>query len=266
MKVPDSSDISQDVLLAIVASTLLILLLLTGIILAFYLNGRERIKQKMLLVETKLAYEKELRAVETEVVESTLTHLAQELHDNIGQLLTALHIQMENQKIDHPEMSEALKPLETCVTEINQQLRLLSRTLNNDYIGNIGLIPALQIETNRINGLRRMSVRLVTDGNVSNLERNQELMVFRIFQEIVQNALKHSKAGNFSVSVHTHNNDFRMEIRDDGEGFDPALVMASGKASGLRNIRKRAGLAGMDLQVISAPKEGSSFILNKRKA
>ena len=258
------ANIPQDVLLAIVASTLLILLLVTGITIAFYLNGRERIRQKMLLIETKLAFEEELRKAESEVSESIMAYLAQELHDNIGQLLTALHIQVENLKLDHPQMTESFKPSEIYITEINQQLRLLSRTLNNDYIGHIGLLGALQVETSRLNSLRRLTVHFEAASGPSNLEKNQELMVFRIFQEISQNALRHAKAKNLYVKAMTDEGNFRLEIRDDGQGFDTGAVLASDRSSGLRNITKRAELAGLLLTIESSPGKGSLFIIKKR--
>src|SRR6185312_8522568 len=137
---------STDIALPIISITLLVLLLIAGIIIVFFQAGRQRLKQQMEMAESKLNYEKELRKVETEVSEEMMQQFGQELHDNIGQLLTAVHIQLENLKIDHPGLKEGFKPMQEYLSEATQQLRMLSRTLNNDYIGHIGLLRALGVE------------------------------------------------------------------------------------------------------------------------
>lgn len=253
-----------DIVIAVVVTTVLVLLLVGGIMASFFFVARQRYRQGLQLAEQKLLFERELRTVETEVTESIMNQFARELHDNIGQLLTALHIQVENLKLDHPQMTESFKPSEIYITEINQQLRLLSRTLNNDYIGHIGLLGALQVEVNRLNSLKRLTVHFQAASGPSNLEKNQELMVFRIFQEISQNALRHAKAKNLYVKAVTGDGDFLLEIRDDGQGFDTAAVMASDRSSGLRNIAKRAELAGLSLRIESSAGNGSLFIIKKR--
>jgi signal transduction histidine kinase len=249
-------------LITFITVTLLILLLVSGLFLTFIISSRQRLKQLVVLSETKLAFEKELRTIESEVTENIMSQFARELHDNIGQLLTALHIQVENQKLDHPEMAESFRPTEIYVSEINQQLRLLSRTLNNDYLGNIGLTAAVELEAERLRGLKRFTVHYSAIKGPAQLPKDQELVVFRIFQEIVQNALRHSSAKNLWITIDTSET-FRLEIRDDGKGFDKETMLASGKASGLRNIIKRADLAGLKLNISSTAGEGSLFIIEK---
>lgn len=252
----------NDIVLAVISATLLILLLVAGIIIAFFISGRERMRQEKLLAETRLGFERELRQAETEVSEYIMAQFAQELHDNIGQLLTAMHIQVQNQKIDHPELAEGLKPIEIYLGETTQQLRLLSRTLNNDYIGRAGLIPSLKLETERLRGLRRFHVHWEDEPGLIQLSKDQELMLFRIFQEISQNALRHAKAANFYVSVKSSASRFEMRVRDDGKGFSEQEVLQGNKASGLRNIRKRAAMAGFSCHIESAPGKGTLFILS----
>ena len=89
--------IDVDIVWAIVSSTLLILLLIAIVILVFFISGKQRVKQEMEMNKAKLLFEQELRQVETEVTEHVMSQFAQELHDNIGQLHTAMHIQIENQ-------------------------------------------------------------------------------------------------------------------------------------------------------------------------
>jgi two-component system NarL family sensor kinase len=254
---------SYEIALSIASITLLMLLLVAGIILVIFISGRQRLKQQMELAENKLNYERELRQVETEVSEQTLGQLGQELHDNIGQLLTAVKINLENQKLDHPELTEGFKPMDTYLAEAMQHVRLLSRTLNNDYIGHIGLIAAIDLEINRIKSLRRYSVHWQAPSGNSNLDKNQELMVFRIFQEIIQNSLRHSLAKNTYIVISNEPGGFELRIEDDGKGFDVERIMQSEKASGLRNILKRAKWAGLNCTISSAQGKGCSIALKK---
>ncbi|HTB31272.1 MAG TPA: ATP-binding protein, partial [Bacteroidia bacterium] len=203
------------------------------------------------------------RQVETEVSEQILGQLAQELHDNVGQLLTAVHIHLENQKLDHPELKEGFAPMETYLGEVSTQIRMMSRTLNNDYISHIGLLKSIDLELNRIKSLRRFEVHWEPVSGSSNLNKDQELMIFRVFQEIIQNALRHSLAKNAYIKINNENGGFELSIEDDGKGFDRETTMHSDKASGLRNIIKRAKWAGLDCSIYSFPGMGCRIELKK---
>lgn len=253
----------NDIILSIVAATLLILLLIAGIAITFFISNRQRMRQEQILVETKLDFERELRQVETEVSEHVMGQFANELHDNIGQLLTAMHIEIENRKLDSPENQDEYKPLEIYLNEVTQQLRLLSKTFNNDFIAHSGLLTAIQLEVKRMNHLRRFVVHLDADSVVSVLKKDEELMVFRIFQEILQNVMKHAGAKNVFIRLKTDSEMFELEVKDDGSGFDYEEVFRQNKASGLRNIFKRAALAQLECAIHTKVGEGTSYILKK---
>lgn len=254
--------IDKDILFAVVSATLIILLLIAAIALFIILASQKSIKQQIELSETKLAFEKELRQVEIEVSEQVMGQFAQELHDNIGQLLTAMHIQIENQKIDHPALVKEFTPLEIYLDEVRQQLRLLSRTLNNDYLGHIGLKAAIEMEVERLNALKRFKTHLTLSETEVQLSKNQELMVFRIFQELTQNILRHAAANNVWITIqNTDNGQFELSVKDDGKGFDVVTILESHKASGLRNIIKRSKLAGLLCDIQSTAGHGSLYQL-----
>ena len=254
---------SNELLLAIISTTLLVLLLLAGILIVTFLSSRQRIRQQVQLAETRLAFERELRQVENEVSENIMSQFGQELHDNIGQLLTAMHLQIENQKLDHPQLTEGLKPIGIYLDEVTQQLRLLSRTFNNDYLGHIGLLSAIQLEVDRLRSLRRFAVSWEPPSGPSNLEKNQELMVFRILQEIIQNALRHAAAKNLDIRVDNSGGNFELRVQDDGKGFDVPSTLQSRRASGLRNIMKRARLAGLECAIDSSDEKGTLYVIGK---
>jgi signal transduction histidine kinase len=257
--------IDKDILLFVICSTLLILLFITVTILVIFIAGKQRAEQEIKLEQTKFAFEKELRQAETEVSERILGQFAQELHDNIGQLLTSMHLQIENQKLDYPDRADSYKPIEIYLGQVIEQLRLLSRTLNHDYVSHIGLFAAIQLEVDRLRVLKRFQVHWQPLTGVTNLNKSQELMVFRIFQEIIQNALRHSAAKNIYIVMDNVGNEFMLKVEDDGIGYNVEEIFQSNKASGIRNILKRAKLASLDCQLISEPNKGCSLVLKTIK-
>lgn len=254
---------NNEIFLAIICSTLLVLLLIAIMIIVLFISGKQRINQQIEITNTKLSYERELRQVESEVSEQVRGQFAQELHDNIGQILTAMHIQVENQKIDYPALAEGLKPVEIYLSEVTRELKLLSRTSNHDYIGHIGLFAAIQLEISRLHALKRFIVHFPTTYGRSNLDKNAELIAFRIFQEIIQNALRHSDAKNLYITIDNNHGNFELAIKDDGKGFVTKEILASQKSSGLRNIINRARLAGLECEIVSSPGEGCLIKLKK---
>jgi signal transduction histidine kinase len=254
---------NDDIVIGILLSTLIILLLTGGIALAFFMIGRQRVRQEVELAAARLAFEQELRKTEVEVSEHIMGQFARELHDNIGGHLSAIHFQIEGEKIRHPELAEGYRPVEIYLEEATQQLRLLSRTLNSDFIAHTGLLSAIEVEARRLQMLRQYRVHYDPVEGVSNLDDNQELMVLRIFQEITNNALRHAGASNLYISIHNSGTNFELEVRDDGHGFDQEAVFRSGKASGLRNILKRAALAGLTCEIYTGEGGGTRFLLKK---
>lgn len=253
----------NDIILSIVAATLLILLLIAGIVITFFMTNRQRMRQEYELTETKLAFEQELRRVEAEVSEHVMSQFSNELHDNIGQLLTAMHIEIENRKLDSPDDRESFKPLEIYLGEVTQQLRLLSKTLNNDFIAYSGLLATIQLEVDRLNKLKRFDTKLVSDVKGTPLKSEQELMIFRIFQEIIQNMMKHAEAKEVVVTLNSNTEQFELQIRDDGKGFDYEAALNQNKGSGLRNILKRTALAQLECTVHTKIGAGTTYILKK---
>lgn len=253
----------NDVIISIVSVTAIIFLLLIGIAFSFFRVQKQRSVQQEELAAARLNYEKELRKVETEEREAILHQLAQDLHDNIGQLLMAMHIQIQTQKTTHPETAEGYQPIEIYLGEVTQQLRLLSKTLNTDSILQNGLDGAILLQIERLKSLKRFAVEFNIQYSGSPFEKDAELIAFRIFQEIVQNILKHTKPKLVSIKLTSSDLKFVLEVKDDGPGFDYDSLLKTNKASGVRNILKRAELLGLNCEFVSEPGKGTSVILKK---
>lgn len=253
----------NDIVLGIVATTVVILFLVTGVVYSFFRIQQQRTRQKEALAEAKLAFERELRVIEIEEREKILHRLAYELHDNAGQLLVAMHMQIQTQKMLHPELAEGYKPIEIYLGEVTQQLRLLSKTLNSDAILQNGFEGAVVLEIERLKSLKIFDVEQQIEVSELNLDKDAQLMVFRIFQEIIQNLLKHAKASKIEIELFSAQSEFRLIVRDNGVGFEYEKLFEQNKASGVKNILNRAKLAGLNCSFNTNPGEGTTVILKK---
>ncbi len=255
---------SNDIAFTIVVTTLLILLLITGVIITIFLANRRHVQQEIKMAQMQTSYEKELRTVENEVQESTLNNISRELHDNIGQLLTLMRIQLEQEKLDDPALAVTLAPLDNTLNDTVQQLRLLSHSLNSDILEQNGLLSMIEQDTKRLRQFRAMSIDWTNDGREPQLDKDQRIMVFRIYQEVVNNILKHARAKNVEVTLRTINN-FSLTIRDDGKGFDLQQTMRDGRGAGLKNMTKRAALAKLHFHIDTAIGKGATFVIAETK-
>lgn len=250
----------KEIVFGIICSTIAIMLLVGGIILALFIGNRKRLQQKMLFTQKELNYEKELRQAENEVGESLMARFSQELHDNIGHSLTCIRIHVENKKLDNPALEDIFSPIEVYLNDASKQLRALSRSLNTDYITNIGFTKAIAAEVDRLKQLNRQAIVYDYDNSQIVLDKNQELMIYRIFQEIIHNVMRHSKAGNLSIIL-SGKEGFFLSVKDDGAGFNLPEILSSPNASGLRNILNRAQLAGMNCEISSIPGGGCAYTI-----
>lgn len=250
--------LTNDIGLTIVVTTLLILLLIAGVIITMILANRRHVQQEVKIARMQVEYEKELRTVENEVQEQVLTDVARELHDNIGQLLTLIRIQVEQEKLDNEEMSRKLQPIDSTLSDTIDQVRLLSHSLNTEYLETNTLDYAIEKEVDRLSKLKRLKIHWSFDGTPPGFEKGKRIMIFRMLQEILNNALKHARAKNIYITL-KGNEGFYLEVKDDGKGFDIAEVMSNGKGSGLQNLQKRAKLSDIKLEINSKKNEGSIF-------
>ena len=107
----------NQIVMWVLFTTLMLLLLVAGIFISIYMAGKRRLQQEVTITQMELTYEKELRKVETEVSEQMMEQFAQELHDNVGHILTCMRITIENKKLDEPEIEQAFLPIEGYLDE-----------------------------------------------------------------------------------------------------------------------------------------------------
>lgn len=251
----------HDALTTILLSSALILLMITSVVIVVIMSSRQKTKQLMNIATLQLNYEKELRTAEYEMQEATMNSIARDLHDNVGQMLSLMKIQIESMRLSNPASETVLSPLDDTLMNIHEQLRSLSKTMSSDTIYHQGILFAMNRDIEKIRAYTSFKLDWENDNTEPHLNDDERLMAYRIFQELMQNILKHADAKTVLVKLSARPY-FAISVSDDGKGFEQEKAIENG-GSGIRNIFKRASMAGFICSIDSAPGKGSSIILSK---
>lgn len=209
------------------------------------------------LVRERTATLSELASHLQQVREDERGHLARELHDELGALLTAAKLDVARLKskidIQVPEIAERLRHLtETLNSGIALKRRIIE-DLRPSSLSNLGLTAAIEILAREYG--ERAGIEVETSLEPVQLPDTTQLTVYRLVQESLTNIGKYAKAQKVLVSVHSHPKHVAVQVRDDGQGFDPASVSPS--SHGLAGMRHRVEAAGGRLTITSRPGNGA---------
>lgn len=247
--------VSQEI--APIIISVVVLLIIIGVIVllltVYYDNTRKRLlKEKEIL---KTTFEQTLLQTRIEIQEQTLTNISRELHDNITQVLSFIKLNLAITPKDTAGQIELkISESRNLIAQVINDLRDLSKSLSYDHIIQLGLVKTLEIEADRINKSGILNIQLAIGGDARNIGEQRELVLFRIFQEALNNTLKHSKANQLKISLDYFDHLFNLTIQDNGVGFFAGELPDGG--SGLKNIVNRAALIGAVAVIDSAPGKG----------
>lgn len=239
----------------------IIILFSVCVIMVFLFVIFQKKKNVLLIkqVETLQQYEKEIAESQVEIREQTLRNISWELHDNIGQLITLAKIQLQS-VADNPEN---IKEVNDNLTTILNEVRSLSKVINPDFISNIKLNEAIQLEIDRFNRLNYIQSSLIVEGQYFDLDSKAEIIIFRILQEFFSNTIKHSKASKLKVKMNYTEDKLIIIAEDNGKGFDALNVSANG--IGLNNMKKRGHLINADISIQSVLNKGTQLTITQNK-
>ncbi|QQQ02895.1 sensor histidine kinase [Lysobacter enzymogenes] len=192
------------------------------------------------------------------VQEDERRRIARDLHDGVGQNLTALKLRLH-------DIQSALEPQQTVLREgLAQALALcadtledtreLSRLLRPPILDDLGLEAALRWLARSHDGRDGARVELEL-GALPELDGELQTVLFRTAQEALANAARHAQARRVRIGLHCRGDELHLDVRDDGRGCDPVAALASG-GNGLGGMRERLRLYGGRLEIASAPGAG----------
>lgn len=258
------SKFDSQFLVTIIGGTIILLLLIT-FLFAFFLffqNKQRKFLQEKVALKT--TYDQEILKSQIEVQNQTLKHIGQELHDNIGQLLSVAKINLNILEETDNEELVFIKQTNEIITQSINDLRALTKSLDGDFVKDFGLEESISHELQRIRKTRRFQTEISVLGEKRKLGYEREIVLFRIVQEVLNNALKHSKAKNLTIILHYFPQSFSLNMNDNGKGFDLESVNQKGisqAGAGLRNIQRRMELIGGSCKIFSEIGKGTEVIL-----
>ncbi len=246
----------------ILLSTLIFLLAPLSIVI--YISKYSRRKKKYIeeKAQMKAAFESELLKTRFEIQEQTLNHISREIHDNITQVLSFVKLNLAlTDKFTEQDKVEKIKESRELIAQTIYDLRDLSKSLSFEHIRAKGLGKIIELEAERLNKSGIIAVDLSVAGDVYSLGEQHELLLFRIFQESVNNTLKHANAKHLNISLQYSNQMFNLTVADDGDGFSME-VFEEKRGLGLKNIETRAALIGGTVSINSTPGNGCTITVS----
>ena len=251
--------IGDKVELLVIAMSAALVLVIAFVITVFAVFQKRKTKLLIEKAEQKRQFDEEIVKSQTEIQEQTFQNISWELHDNIGQLLSVSRMQLNMLYPDvNEENQKRLKETAEVVAKTLQEVRSLSKSLNTDFIKNIGLYKALKNELERFNKLNFLNAEITVTGQETEIDPKDEIIIFRILQEFFANVIKHSKASKLLVTLDYQPDMLYIEAEDNGVGFDSNQIV---EGTGLMNMRSRAQLIHAKLDLVAVPDQGVSLTL-----
>lgn len=251
----------KEVLIVLIACIALFLILAAIILLFLFLYMRRRFIQQKQMIEMQQQFKEQTLKAQLEIQEHTFHAISQEIHDNVGQVLSLAKVQVniinERQQLD----LEMLMAVRENIGKAMTDLRDLSRSLNSDGIRSTSIHDILQQEVQRINRIGILRAGISVEGQAREIDPQKKLILFRILQESLQNCIKHAEATSITIILYYLPDQIMVSIKDDGKGFDLPAVLERNKGQGLKNMQTRIHLAGGTHNIFSLLQQGTHITL-----
>lgn len=257
------TNISEVNTLTIIITTLI--LVTCGILIVYFvfLYQRKRYRHREEMLELRESFNQSLLQSKLEIQEQTLDHIAKELHANFSHLVSVININLSTLLQHKPEeIKEKIAETKSLAKQLMSELKVLSVNLNTEHIMQVGFTKSLENELNRLDRTGQYKVTFSKTGHDHNLSPENEIILFRMCQEILNNIIKHAEAKSIEVSLYYLPGMLQLKFKDDGKGFNirEAKEKAHEKGStGLKNIYSRSKLINAELTIESEEAKGTTI-------
>ena len=259
----DISVSQEQIIGALVYGIIFLVLVTLGLVLFFYYSRRKIIEKEVEKVNIKLDHQKKILQTTIEVQEKERNRIAQDLHDAISSKLNVVSLTTNVLLGDgsiNTEQKEALNHILDITTRTLESARKIAHELMPPILDKFGLKVALEELFDEFTSNTSIKINHNIE-TLDELDKSNELHIFRIAQELINNALRHGKANLLQMELKKQSQGFELIFKDNGIGFD---VNDHKKKSGigLQNIKSRVSILNGQLFVESSKKTGSIFTIN----
>lgn len=255
-----------DVVLIVAVGTALLLLLGMFITFMTLAYQKKRLLHQKEVSDLVDAYQREILKAQLEMQEQTFLSISQELHDNVGQILSLARLNISTLVSDTTQVAvPKLTTSKDLIDQAIQDIRNLSRRLNSKYVTQQPLSELLKFQLELIRKTGVVDTSFDLTGQELSIAPEKKLIIFRIAQEAINNIIRHAQADAIAVCINFLSDKIILNISDNGRGFNqnnsaaPVMSMAGG--TGIANMHSRATMIGAKLNIESTLRAGTIVLL-----
>jgi two-component system, NarL family, sensor kinase len=251
---------NSDIIVLIISACLVFLLLLIFIVAFMFIYNKRQLGNELALKHVREKYDQEILKTQLEIREQTLKTISEEIHDNMGQVLSVVVLSLSAIEFTDPELDASrIENSTKLVKRVINDLRNLSKTMDAENMARVGLPAIIRYELELLDKSGLYRTFFDCQGQEYRLEPSRETVVYRIVQESLNNVLKHARASEVRIMVVFEPDNLRIGISDNGVGFD--VMQQGGDGAGLKNMKKRIALIGGSLNIVSEAGAGTRLEL-----
>jgi signal transduction histidine kinase len=247
-------------------SIIALLLVLASFIQINYRNKRKLAEQDAKLKEKHIQQlEKEKQLLATQSVlqgeEAERGRLAKDLHDGLGGLLSGVKLSLTGLKVNYALSDENVKKFDHTLDLLDssiKEMRRISHNMMPEALIKFGIKDALADFCSNLE--KQIKINFNAYGTEKRINQDIEISLYRIAQELINNAIKHSQANELIVQLIVEDSRVNLTVQDNGKGFDTTILSTS-KGAGIANIRSRVEAFNGRIDIYSEPGKGAEFIV-----
>jgi signal transduction histidine kinase len=257
---------SQEQLIAIlVYGIIFIVLLTTGLMFFFFYSRKKIIEKEFEKIELQLKNQEEILQATIDTQEEERKRIAQDMHDAISSKLNVIslttNLLLDNNEID-PGDQKSLEHILAINNSVLESSRKIAHDLLPPILGKFGLKVALEELFDDYQNASKFQIMHRIDA-IQCLSSMEELHLFRIVQELINNSIKHANASQLTIDLSQNSNDFELKFTDNGKGFKHDTIDIKA-GIGLQNIKSRAAILNCNLSIESIENNGCAFVIKTK--
>lgn len=252
----------HNIIIFCILVTFLVIGLVAFLLIFIATTQKKQFSFQLSLDSLKESFESKLMSYQLQIEENVFNKISQEIHDNINQTLTLAKLELTS--VDSKEFGRNREKIYSSIhflTEAINELRSLSHVLNKEYIRSIGLKYSIEKEIKKIQEVREFEIIYEFKGEPDFSDPETEVVLFRIFQELMQNVIKHADSRKVNINLNAQTENFKMTVKDYGKGFKVDEIQHS-DGFGLRSIVHRVHEMKGVIDIKSCPDEGAIISLS----
>ncbi|MBW1297185.1 sensor histidine kinase [Aquimarina litoralis] len=256
----------NSIIFMLIAGITILLLMASALLLFFYFSNKKIIQKELEKANLEISYQKDLLHSTIEVQEEERKRIAQDLHDAISSKLNVVSLSTNfliDGNLEEDEKERTLQHILSVTTKTLESSRRLAHNLLPPILENFGLQAAIEELCDEFVCSQKIKINhQIVYTNL--LSKNNELHIFRIIQELLNNSVRHGKATNVTLDINEENEQLFINYSDNGTGFDMNTV-SKNKGIGLKNIESRVEILEGELSYHSEVGNGVTFNISTNK-